>query len=417
MNCITFYGNTDLGRNRSNNEDAFIAQSIWDNNHILAVAIDGVGGYEGGEVASALAQKCIVEYLETYSNGERLELLKQAVINANNTIFTERKNNPQYSSMSCVLTAVLVELKSKRVNMAHVGDTRLYRCANGKIEKLSHDHSLVGYREEIGELTEEEAMRHPQRNIIGRDVGSSFLENSCNDYVETATFDLVPNSTLLLCSDGLCDMITSAQMRTELEKALPVPEKANNLIKAANEAGGKDNITVVLVEYIVPGYVAPPAVTRDMPQVQARRKEETTTQPVVPEQKVRETVREEVNEVQEEQAAENRRPYLRIAAIAAVALLLVAAGYLLGGFTGNRLFPTLFPKDTICEVQIIELNKDSVRVVRKFTVDTQRAETNAAAKDITVAQPDSIQATPGDSINELKKDTTNVQPSKEEVSE
>ena len=137
MRLVTFFGNTDKGQIRANNEDAFIAQNIWDENHILAVAIDGVGGYDGGEIASGLAQKLIVEYLENYSNGERLELLKQAVIYANNTIFAERKNLQQYSSMSCVLTAVLVEVEDRRINMAHVGDTRLYQFANNQLLKLS----------------------------------------------------------------------------------------------------------------------------------------------------------------------------------------------------------------------------------------------------------------------------------------
>lgn len=248
MQVLTFFGNTDVGKIRTNNEDAFIAQNIWDKNHILAVAIDGVGGYDGGEIAAGLAQKLIVEYLENYSNGERLELLKQAVIYANNTIFAERKNLQQYSSMSCVLTAVLVEVEYRRINMAHVGDTRLYQFANNQLVKLSHDHSLVGYREEIGELTEEEAMKHPQRNIIGRDLGSTYLENGNSDYIETAIFPLLPHSTLLLCSDGLCDMIMSNQMIDILQQSISIEEKVNALITAANNAGGKDNVTVILVE-------------------------------------------------------------------------------------------------------------------------------------------------------------------------
>lgn len=248
MQVLTFFGNTDVGKIRTNNEDAFIAQNIWDKNHILAVAIDGVGGYDGGEIAAGLAQKLIVEYLENYSNGERLELLKQAVIYANNTIFAERKNLQQYSSMSCVLTAVLVEVEYRRINMAHVGDTRLYQFADNQLVKLSHDHSLVGYREEIGELTEEEAMKHPQRNIIGRDLGSTYLENGNSDYIETAIFPLLPHSTLLLCSDGLCDMIMSNQMIDILQQPISIEEKVNALITAANNAGGKDNVTVILVE-------------------------------------------------------------------------------------------------------------------------------------------------------------------------
>ncbi|MFR9580283.1 MAG: protein phosphatase 2C domain-containing protein, partial [Rikenellaceae bacterium] len=205
MEKVTIFGNTDMGRIRTNNEDSFIIQNIWDGDHILAVVIDGVGGYEGGEVAAELARNSIVEYLEEYPNGERVDLLKQAVIDANNKIFAGRETL-ELENMSCVLTSIIVEVKQRRICMAHVGDTRLYQYAYGEITKLSHDHSLVGYREEIGELTEEQAMKHPQRNIIGRDVGSSFLENSGHDYVEVATFPLIERSTLMLCSDGLCDM-------------------------------------------------------------------------------------------------------------------------------------------------------------------------------------------------------------------
>mgnify|MGYP001126284081 CR=1 FL=1 len=246
---ITFEGKTDLGKIRTNNEDAFVAQYIWDRKHLLAVAIDGVGGYEGGEVAAAIAQKTVTEYLEKYSNGERLSLLKQAVTEANNKIAEQRIIQTRFASMSCVLTACLIELEKRRINMVHVGDSRLYEYRHGKLLKLSHDHSLVGYREEVGDLTEEQAMNHPQRNIIGRDVGSGFHEVDDNDFLEAKTFPLHPNSILLLCSDGLSDMLRSDQIALVLEKELPLAQKAGSLIDLANEKGGKDNITVVLVEY------------------------------------------------------------------------------------------------------------------------------------------------------------------------
>lgn len=351
MRTITFFGNTDMGQIRSNNEDAFIAQHIWDEKHVLAVAIDGVGGYEGGEIAASLAQKSIIEYLESYSNGERLELLKQAVIFANNRIYSERKNLPQYSSMSCVLTAVLVETESRRINMAHIGDTRLYQYANGEIVKLSHDHSLVGYREEIGELTEEEAMKHPQRNVIGRDVGSQFLESSGNDYIEVESFPLIPNSILLLCSDGLCDMITSEQMRIELEKEIPIKEKVDNLINEANKAGGKDNITVVLVESIDP----------ECPSLNDNNVEEEQIQPKV---HITKTLIEDSNA-----KSRNRVSTARIFLIIFTSMVLLMIGYFLGGVTGHKVFPTIFTKnlqrDTIVEHTdslVIELRKDTTEL-------------------------------------------------------
>lgn len=249
MSNTTFFGLTDVGRKRGNNEDAVVIQHIWDDNHILAVAIDGVGGYEGGEVASAMAAEKIVEYLEKYRNGERIDLLKQAVVYANNEIYNARKENPALSNMSCVLTAVIVEVEQRRINMAHVGDTRLYRLAGGVYTKLSHDQSLVGYREEIGELTEEEAMKHPQRNIINQDVGSRELSYDNKEYIEVATFDINTKSTqLLLCSDGLCDMVMSYQMQSLLETDITTEEKVKALIEAANIAGGKDNITVIVID-------------------------------------------------------------------------------------------------------------------------------------------------------------------------
>lgn len=248
MRKVAFFGQTDVGKVRTNNEDAFWIGNIWDEDHVLAVVIDGVGGYEGGEVAAAIARDTISEYLQQNSSGDCLELLKQAVIRANNNIFHERELKPELASMSCVLTASLIELESMRVNIAHVGDTRLYQYSSSQISKLSHDHSLVGYREEIGDLTEEEAMRHPQRNIISRDVGSSLLDESDTTYIEVASYPLDSKTQLLLCSDGLCDMITSKQMSMILSEDSDVQTKVGKLIEAALDKGGRDNVTVVLVD-------------------------------------------------------------------------------------------------------------------------------------------------------------------------
>lgn len=245
---IQLAGVSDVGRRRDNNEDAYVVRMIWDDTTVLAVAIDGVGGYEGGERAAALAQEKIVEYLESYPNGELSVLLKRAVIYANNAIYDERLKDAQYSRMSCVLTAVIIDYRSRNIYMAHVGDTRLYSYVNGDLVKLSHDHSYVGYLEEIGELSEEEAMRHPERNVISRDVGSQLLQNSEEKYVEVAMYTLPPHSILMLCSDGLCDMITSREMKQILQQDVSLNEKCKALVDAANEAGGKDNVTVVLVE-------------------------------------------------------------------------------------------------------------------------------------------------------------------------
>lgn len=243
-------GKTDMGRVRTNNEDAFVAQKIWDENTYLAIAIDGVGGYEGGEIAADIARRTIPEFLLASSNGERVELLKQAVTAANNAIFDAREADPEHGQMSCVLTAAIIDIAQREISMAHVGDSRLYSFHHGELKKLSHDHSLIGYREEIGDLTEEEAMHHPQRNVIGRDVGSQKHKANDDDFIEAQVFPLFPNTTLLFCSDGLTDMITSSTITLILSQKGSLEGKASSLIKAALDAGGKDNVTVVLFEYL-----------------------------------------------------------------------------------------------------------------------------------------------------------------------
>ena len=149
-----------------------------------------------------------------------------------------------------MLTAAIVDMEQRTISMAHVGDSRLYGFRHGTLKKLSHDHSLIGYREEIGDLTEEEAMHHPQRNVIGRDVGSRRHKANDEEFIEAQVFPLKPNTILLFCSDGLSDMITSAAITAILSSKKKLEEKADALIAAALEAGGKDNVTVVLVEFV-----------------------------------------------------------------------------------------------------------------------------------------------------------------------
>lgn len=245
---IKFCGLTDTGKRRTNNEDAFVAERL-DDGTVLAIVIDGVGGYEGGEVAAEIAQKEIPSYLKEFNRGERLELLKQAVVCANNAIFDRRQLDTARPNMSCVLTSALIDADRKVIDMVHVGDTRMYQYHNGELFKLSHDHSYVGYCEEIGELTEEQAMHHPRRNEISRSAGEEKHGVSDQSFLEAVEHPLLPDSILLLCSDGLTDLVTSAQIVSILEQDIPLEEKTKQLINAANEAGGKDNITVVLVEY------------------------------------------------------------------------------------------------------------------------------------------------------------------------
>lgn len=247
---IVFFGKTDVGKQRANNEDAFVAEQL-DENTALAVVIDGIGGYEGGGVAAEIAQREIPSYLKEFNRGERLELLKQAVVCANNAICDRRRFDTARPHMGCVLTSALIDTNRKVIDMVHVGDTRLYQYHQGELRKLSHDHSHVGFCEDNGELTEEQAMHHPLRNEISRAVGEEKHGVSDPSFLEAEEFPLLSNSTFLLCSDGLTDLVTSQQIVTILEQPVPLEDKVQALIDAANEAGGKDNVTVLLVDYHV----------------------------------------------------------------------------------------------------------------------------------------------------------------------
>jgi serine/threonine protein phosphatase PrpC len=149
--------------------------------------------------------------------------------------------------MACVLT--LAVLENGTAVVGHVGDSRLYQVRRGEIRKVTHDHSPVGEREDSRELSEADAMRHPRRNEVFRDVGSEEHTPDDADFIEIAGVPFDAESALLLCSDGLSDQVPSAEIRASVERHAGNPQAAvNELIAAANRAGGKDNVTVLVVE-------------------------------------------------------------------------------------------------------------------------------------------------------------------------
>lgn len=241
-----YFGATDQGRQRSNNEDAYVAELLPDGRLLLAV-IDGVGGYEGGEVAAAIARQLLEQRGEEEALYNARDLAEAfGAINA--AIAAEKLRKPQLARMACVLSAALVDEVAGRIDYAHVGDTRLYLYRDGALVKISSDHSFVGLLEDSGRISEAEAMAHPKRNEIDRALGfgSSWTDPA---YVQTGSSPYLPGDGLLLCSDGLSDLLTSAEMAAVLQSAAPLPVLAQRLIEAANERGGKDNITVVLARH------------------------------------------------------------------------------------------------------------------------------------------------------------------------
>ena len=241
-----YFGITDTGKQRSNNEDTFIAQPVVNNRFIAACVIDGVGGYEGGEIAASLARETILASLNN-TGANIMAVMKEALAAANDAIYKEKLLSKKNSQMACVLTLALADLTNNKFYYAHVGDTRLYLLRDHSLVKVTHDHSFVGFLEDNGRLSEEEAMRHPKRNEINKALGFD-LQVRTEDYIETGESPFLPGDIILLCSDGLTDMIDNRTITSVLTTKKNLSFKAKALINAANNAGGKDNITVVLVE-------------------------------------------------------------------------------------------------------------------------------------------------------------------------
>ena len=232
---------SDPGKRRKNNEDRYYV----DPDRGIYAVIDGVGGHAAGETAAAVAVDVIRERLERQT-GTPEERLREAITLANNEILRLSRSRVEWTGMACVLTVALVE--DDIVTIGHVGDSRLYLLRPGEIRKVTHDHSPVGEREDRGEIGEDEAMRHSRRNEIYRDVGSAEKEPDDPAFIEIETFPMPTDGLLLLCSDGLTDLVTSTAIRAGVERYAPDFDAAiNALIGAANAAGGKDNITVVIV--------------------------------------------------------------------------------------------------------------------------------------------------------------------------
>src|SRR5947209_10603752 len=223
---------TDTGRQRRDNEDSAYARSP------LFVVADGMGGAQAGEVASQMAVQTFEQELPEgeFSIEERLA---ERVREANRRIHELSQSDRDRAGMGTTLTAAYLDETSLAI--AHVGDSRAYLVRDGALRRLTRDHSLVGELVQRGKLTEEQAAEHPQRSIITRALGPE-----PDVEVDTWTYPVRAGDVLLLCSDGLTSMVSEEEV-AEIIIGAPTLERAGeDLIAAANTAGGRDNITVVL---------------------------------------------------------------------------------------------------------------------------------------------------------------------------
>lgn len=233
---MRFSGKTDIGRKRSLNQDGFYADGT-----VFAVA-DGLGGQEGGEIASSKALRVLgraLSRLPTQPDVLRKKMI-QAFEKANAQIYGYAEK-PEESAMGTTLTAAVVSDGS--LFAAHVGDCRLYLYREGRLTQLTHDHSLVAQMVEDGRLSQEDATRHPQRHIITRALGTTPQIE-----VDFLTYAVRPGDRFLLCSDGLTTMVSEEELALALGMTDDLERACKDLIERANENGGSDNITVVLFE-------------------------------------------------------------------------------------------------------------------------------------------------------------------------
>jgi PPM family protein phosphatase len=222
---------TDTGRQRRDNEDSAFARAP------VFVVADGMGGAQAGEVASRIAVEAFERGLP--DSGSPEERLAGRVREANQQIYERSRADRGRAGMGTTLTAAYVD--DTHVAIAHVGDSRAYLFRDGSLQRLTQDHSLVDELVRRGKLTEEQAAEHPQRSIITRALGPE-----PDVEVDTWTYPTRAGDVVLLCSDGLTSMISEDRVKAILNDNDRLDEAADALIRDANEAGGRDNITVVL---------------------------------------------------------------------------------------------------------------------------------------------------------------------------
>lgn len=238
---------SDIGRVRQVNEDQSWVSQL-NNGITLAIVADGMGGHQAGDVASKKAVDAFRSMLEQsavkadLSLQEGKMLIRQAITQANEAVFELASRNEHYHNMGTTIVAALV--KQDNAIIGHVGDSRAYKITSGVITQITTDHTLVNELVKSGQLSMEEAAHHPRRNVLTRAVGTDSHVD-----IDVQSVEWSPQDVLLLCSDGLSNMVSEQQMlQTVTTEQLELEAKADHLIQLALHAGGDDNITVVLLQ-------------------------------------------------------------------------------------------------------------------------------------------------------------------------
>ena len=246
----SFAGGTDVGRERAHNEDAILV----DPERKLVVLADGMGGYQAGEVASQLAVDIVREESADLTLSDRdlgrvdpdtgmsvaMRQLRRAIERANNRICAVARGKEELNGMGT--TIVAARFYDGRVGIAHVGDSRCYRLRDHALEQLTRDHSYVQDQVEKGLITQEDAKKSPQKNLITRALGIDAIAEA-----DVHEFRTRPGDIYLLCSDGLSDLVSTEELQLQLGAERALTETTKRLIDAANAKGGRDNISVIVI--------------------------------------------------------------------------------------------------------------------------------------------------------------------------
>lgn len=233
-----------VGKVRQVNEDQAWSGRLL-SGHMAAIVADGMGGHRAGDVASGLAVDSLVQSLKNWEKAssakEEASRLRDMIRKANSVVYETASLNEQYHNMGT--TVVMALLDGNTGLIGHIGDSRAYRLRRGKLEQITEDHTLVNELTKSGQLSPEEAAHHPRRNVLTRALGTDREVE-----VDVQIIDWQIGDRILLCSDGLSGLVEPQDMLATLEDtSAKLEEQAQRLIDLALEAGGDDNITVVLV--------------------------------------------------------------------------------------------------------------------------------------------------------------------------
>lgn len=241
-------GKTDIGLIRKVNEDSFLCEKLDDiENAYLFIVADGMGGHKAGEVASSMAVKEITSHIKQnaskyiHSGGDVLDLIRSAVLHANDTIYKTSMAESSCMGMGTTLSMALI--KNHTLYVGHVGDSRIYLIRDNRITRLTEDHSLVAELLKNGSIKPEEANNHPQKNVITRALGSE-----CTLEVDVFQQELDWGDYVIICTDGLSNMVCEEEILDSIENSSDIEDACDELINKAKEKGGFDNITLVIIQ-------------------------------------------------------------------------------------------------------------------------------------------------------------------------